>query len=203
MGQSERILFFGDHSEDVEEEDEDKLQPIFAPTELSEISKIFEGPGLRQEHRHSRSRWPQLSPSSLLTKLREDISSRLWRELEIPGKNSSPLNINHVPHNTTPSRATEEFGLTPTMHRVRDSMVCGTPKFPILKRNKNVLCVQVGKVTALALYDPRAEVTLMTTSIFNQVKRFGTHQSGPGLSSMGGTSLSWSELHVCLPLNSV
>ena len=31
--------------------------------------------------------------------------------------------------------------------------------------------VQVGTVTALALYDPGAEVTLMRTSIFNQVKK--------------------------------
>ena len=40
VGQLERILFFGDHGEDIEKEDDAELQPIFAPTELAEISKI-------------------------------------------------------------------------------------------------------------------------------------------------------------------
>ena len=39
IGHLERVLVAGDTGEDVEVEDEDDLQPIYAPTELAEISK--------------------------------------------------------------------------------------------------------------------------------------------------------------------
>ena len=40
VGQLDRLIMAGDHGEDVEEEEEDDLQPIFNDAELAEISTL-------------------------------------------------------------------------------------------------------------------------------------------------------------------